>query len=80
MTGKPSVPDLKTYAAERPQHRTRVAFFETLPPDVQAEIIDAWKSGVRMTPIVEWLRAKGYDEVTKGKINTYMAAKFGTQG
>lgn len=79
MTKDPGVrTSLVEYAKERDSRHRLKPWFETdLPPEVQAEVIDAWKNGVRGTPIVEWLRDIGYPEATKGRINTYLASRYG---
>ena len=75
MTKDPGVLSLSDYVNQRPSHHAQKPWFETLPPDVQEEVWAAWKSGVRVTPIVEWLKLKGFSDATKGKVNSYLAIR-----
>lgn len=66
MTGE--VLSLADYAAKRGARHTSGAWIDTLPPEVYEEIAAYWQSGGGYTVIIEWLKDKGYADVTAGKL------------
>ena len=76
MTTNPGVPSLTEYAKARGTKGAKAPWMETLPPEVLAEVVAAWKEGIRGTPIVEWLKAKGFEDATNSRVTGYCAQRY----
>lgn len=59
---------LAQYAAERGMHHGPGKWLDRLPPEVYDEVVAGWKAGLGQVVIIEWLKTKGYEDATQGKI------------
>ena len=53
------------------------AWFDTLPPEIQTEIVEGWRAGLGGQVITNWLRdEKGYTEASIGKLHNVLTTRY----